>query len=138
MTNDIEVARVTYVTQFCVSVSFSRPGHIRDPILCICVYLCICDPETKFHKNTQRDPRDPVTPPKKIPKKKPCDPRDQRDPVTQKQNSTKKHNVIHVTSVTLCPLIVARVTYVTQFCVSVCIRVSVTYISDVKEYNVTT
>ena len=30
----------------------------------------------------------------------------------------KKHNVIHVTSVTLCPL-VARVTYVTQFCVSV-------------------
>ena len=34
----------------------------------------------------------------------------------------KKHNVIHVTSVTLCPL-VARVTYVTQFCVSVCICV---------------
>ena len=53
-----------------------------------------------------------------FPEKKPHDPRDQRDPVTQKQNSTKKHNVIHVTSVTLCPL-VARVTYVTQFCVSV-------------------
>ena len=31
------VARVTYVTQFCVSVSFSRPGHIRDPILCLWV-----------------------------------------------------------------------------------------------------
>ena len=60
-----------------------------------------------------------------FPEKKPRDPRDQRDPVTQKQNSTKKHNVIHVTSVTLCPL-VARVTYVTQFCVSVCICVSVT------------
>ena len=110
------VARVTYVTQFCVSVSFSRPGHIRDPI------LCLCDPETKFTKNTQRDPRDPVTQKQNFPEKKPRDPRDQRDPVTQKQNSTKKHNVIHVTSVTLCPL-VARVTYVTKFCVSVCICV---------------
>ena len=69
------VARVTYVTQFCVSVTFSIPGHIRDPILCICVYLCP---------------------------------------------------------------IVYRVTYVTQFCVPVCIRVSVTYISDDKEYNVAT
>ena len=80
-------------------VSFSRPGHIRDPILCICVYLCICDPETKFHKNTQRDPRDPVTQKQIFPKKTSRDPRDQRDPVTQKQNSTKKTNVIHVTSV---------------------------------------
>ena len=66
MYNVVEAARVTYVTQFCVSVcirvsvtyisddkktqrdprdqrdpvSFSRPGHICDQILCICVYLC--------------------------------------------------------------------------------------------------
>ena len=36
------VFRVTYVTQFCVYVSYSRPGHKRDPILWPCV------PESNF------------------------------------------------------------------------------------------
>ena len=105
MINVVEAARVTYVTQFCVSVTFSIPGHICDPILCICVYLCPIISRVTYVTQF-------------------CVSVCIRVSVTYIFDD-KKHNVIHVTSVTLCPL-VARVTYVTQFCVSVCICVSVT------------
>ena len=98
MIDVVEAARVTYVTQFCVSVTFSIPGHICDPILCICVYLCPIISRVTYVTQF-------------------CVSVCIRVSVTYIFDD-KKHNVIHVTSVTLCPL-VARVTYVTQFCVSV-------------------